>query len=334
MPHIKKTVKLLIILFGVQIGFSQSVSNLTAEQIINSSIEQIGGLQKIQSIKTSELAYAFINSDEETASIIEKRNIGNYFTQSILSKQHLSQTTFFNGKKIVKIEGDSINEYNLDKIKDEIELKTYNHIQYGYKELDFSLKRLPDEDFQNFDCYVVKAESKNGYVTINFFDKSSFKLVMIVFPSGDKSLLIEQIEKDKIQYNAHILNKSANGNVSHLKLLDVKINNPIADVWFQSPYTNSIELPHNIMVGKFKPVNSNSILTRSEFEQTETYEQNKIITTIVEWKSNDAFELKADKNLNANQVVLVRIVSWNENEYVCHYMTDKAVGTQEYSMVE
>jgi hypothetical protein len=334
MPHMKKPIELLFILFCFQIGFSQSVSDLTAEEIINSSLDQIGGLQKIKSIKTSELAYAFINSDEEVASIIEKINISNYFTQSILSKSNLAQTTFFNGKNIVKIEGDSISEYNLEKIKDELKLKTYNHIQYGYKELDFSLIRLPDEDFQNFECYVISAESKNGYSTINFFDKSSSKLVMIVFPSGNKSLLIEQIEKDGIQYNSHILNKSVKGDVSHLKLLDVKINKPIADVWFQSPYTNSSELPHNIMVGKFKPVNSNSILSRNESTQTETYGQNKKTTNDLKWKSNDVFELIIAKNPTDKQNISVRIVSWNENEYVCHYMTDKAVGTQEYTRTE
>lgn len=329
-----RTFKIVILLFYVQIGFSQSVSELTAEEIINSSIEQIGGVQKLQSVKTSEFAYAFINSVQEIASIIEKRNIGKYFTQSILSKKHTARTTFFDGQQVVIINGDSIDNYNLEKIKEEVELKTYDHIQYGYKKLGFSLKRLPDENFNNFDCYVVRAESKNGYSTINFFDKSNAKLIMIVYPSGDKSLVIEQIEKNGIHYNSHIINTKENGEISHLKLLDVKINNPIADVWFKSPYNNVVKIPNDIKIGEFSPTDSNSILTRNEFEQIEKYGGNKKVTTILKWKSNDTFELKTKNNINAEQIILVRVVSWNEDEYVCHYITDKAVGTQEYIRTE
>jgi hypothetical protein len=334
MPHMKKTLELIIILFLVQIGFAQSISDLTAEQIINLSINQIGGIQKLNAINTSELTYAYINANDEIASIIEKRNIGKNFTQSILSENHFAKTTFFDGKSIVKVDGENISKFNLEKIKDEVRLKTYNHLQFGYKQLNFSLVRQKDENFKNFDCYVVNAKSKNGYSTINFFDKSDFKLVMVVYPSGDKSLLIEQIEKDGIMYNSHILNTNKEEEISNLKLLDIKLNNPISKVWFHSPYSNNLKIKQDIKIGTFRPANSNSVLTRNESEQTETYGQNKVIKSELTWKSNDTFILKP-KDSQMNQVnILVRIVSWNENEYVCHYKTEKAVGTQEYTRAE
>jgi hypothetical protein len=334
MPHMKKTFGLIIILFLVQIGFAQSSSDLTAEQIVNLSINQIGGIQKLKTINTSELAYAYINENDEIASIVEKRNIGKNFTQSILSENHFAQTTFFDGKSVVKVDGENISKFNLEKIKDEVRLKTYNHLQFGYKQLNFSLVRLKDENFKNFDCYVVNAKSKNGYSTINFFDKVDFKLVMVVYPSGDKSLLIEQIEKDGIMYNSHILNTNKEQEISNLKLLDVKLNQPISEVWFHSPYSNDLKIQQDIKIGTFKPANSNSILTRNESEQTETYGQNKVIKSNLTWKSNDTFILKP-KDSQINQAnILVRIVSWNENEYVCHYKTEKAVGTQEYTRAE
>lgn len=334
MPHMKKTFGIVITLFVSYIGFTQSTPDFTAVQIIDLSINQVGGIEKLKSINTSELAYAYINPNNEIASIIEKRNIGKKFNQSILSENHFAQTTFFDGKSIVKIEGENISKFNLEKIKDEMKLKSYNHLQFGYKELNFSLERLEDEDFKNFKCYVVNAKSKEGYSTINFFDKSDFKLVMVVYPSGDKSLLIEQFEKDGIMYNSHILNTNKEQEISNLKLLDIKLNNPISDVWFHSPYSNNLEIKQDIRIGTFKPNHSNSILTRNESEQTETYGQNKVIESELIWKSNDTYILKP-KDSQMNQAnILVRIVSWNENEYVCHYKTEKAVGTQEYTRTE
>lgn len=333
-PHMKKVLGLIIILFLVQIAFAQSTSDLTADEIINLSINQIGGAQKLKAINTSELAYAYINANDEVASIIEKRNIGKNFTQSILSENHIAQTTFFDGKSVVKVEGEKIRKFNLEKTEDELRLKTFNHLQFGYRQLNFSLVRLKDENFKNFDCYVINAKSKNGYITINFFDKSDFKLVMVVYPSGDKSLLIEQIEKDGIMYNSHILNTNKEQEISNLKLLDIKLNNPISEVWFHSPYSNDLKIQQDIKIGTFKPSNSNSILTRNQSEQTETYGQNKVIISELTWKSNDTFILKPKDSQISQANILVRIVSWNENEYVCHYKTEKAVGTQEYIRAE
>jgi len=325
---------LTILLISFQIGFAQSEDKLTAEEIINSSIEQIGGENKINAIKTSEMAYIFNTSTNERASIIEKRINSKSFVQSILSEEHVAQTTFFNGEKVIKVEGESVYEFE-DKITiEDISLKTFNHIQYGYKKLGYDFERLSDKNFDYFDCYVVRAVSKTGYTTLNYIDKTNFRLIMVIYPNGNKSLLQEQVDYNGILYNSKIMNVNNGDETSVLNLLDVKTNNKIADVWFESPHNSRVKLPDNIRIGKFKPVNLSSILTRTEFEQVETINQDRAFINKVKWKFNDIFILENENIPKTNQDILVKIVSWNENEYVCHFISGNSLGTQEYRTVE
>ena len=102
----------ILLLFLSQFAIGQN-NNLTAEQILDSSIAFCG---EIPHGTRSELTFGVLMPDNSTAIIDEKRIEGEKYTQGILSMSHISQTTFFDGKKLTRINVDSILEIKKLKI--------------------------------------------------------------------------------------------------------------------------------------------------------------------------------------------------------------------------
>jgi hypothetical protein len=325
--------------------FGQNQSDLTASQIIDSSIVFCGGELRISKIESSRINYLLIQPDQTTAIINEQAKTGKKYVQSILSRTHVPQTTFFDGDKISRINGNSVVHMTDLQSKEEIRLKTYNtQIQYGYKKLGYQLSRLPDQKFRNFDCFVVKAVAGNGYTTMNFFDKSNFRLIMVVYPNGNKSLMIDYAFKDSILFNSEILNTFPNSaEFQSLKIQTIEINPTISEMWFKCPYADRVEVPKFIKTGKF--VSSNGADTRfirTEISMDYLNESGSIVLKrFLAWGivSPDSFGLIDEKALKDNDKssksqILVRVVSWDDTGYVCHWITDTHTDTQDYKLVK
>lgn len=334
--------KLYIIIFMFSSLFSQGQTqdDFTANQILDSSIQFCGGEKLISEYITTEKSYVFFSSDKQRASISEKIRNGVKYTQSILSDEHIPQTTFFDGKDLTRINGSDIVRISKNGNLEEIKLKTYNQIQFGYKKLNYDLERLSDEKFKNFDCYVVNATSKSGYSTLNFFDKTNFRLIMDVYPSGNKSLMIEYEFRDNVLFNSLILNTDVLEAVDKLQLLDVKKNVDIHENWFKCPYESKVEIPEFIKMGRFTIPESDGVLERSKDLQTEIYNQGQErITLKLNWISSDTYEMSMQNPENQQatiktQKILVRIVSWDDEAYSCHYIAGDSFGTQSYVRIK
>jgi hypothetical protein len=201
-----KTLNTLLLLLCSLMAAAQPSGALTAEQIVDASIAFCGGEARIAQVQTSSINYLMTQPDQSTAIVTEKRKTGGKYVQSVLSKTYLPQTTFFDGKKISSVDGSSLRHVDNPALVGEIKLKTYAQIQYGYKMLRFALARLPDKKFENFDCYVVGAKADGGYTTLNFFDKTNFRLLMVVYPNGNKSLMINYAFKEGVLFNSYIVN--------------------------------------------------------------------------------------------------------------------------------
>jgi hypothetical protein len=334
--------RLVILIFLLPIlTFGQRKEQLTASQIVDSSLVFCGGETRISKIETSTINYLLIQPDTTTAIINEQCKTGEKYIQCILSKMHYPQTTFYDGQTITRINGNSITKLTDTQSVDEIKLKTYNQIQYGYKKLGYQLTRLPDQKFKNFDCFVVSAKRGNGYTTVNFFDKTNFRLLMVTYPNGDKSLMIDYTFKDSILYNSSILNSSPNSaDVQILKLISVDLNPTISDTWFNCPYKEAVYIPEYIKTGKF--ISTNGVDTR--FTRTATfmdYTDEKGDVTLkryLTWGaiSPDSFTLTDEPagDSSSSSQILVRIISWDNKGYVCQWITDKHTGTQDYKLVK
>lgn len=321
----------------------QNQEELTASQIVDSSLNFCGGELRISKIESSSINYILIQPDQTTATINEKLMAGQKYVQSVLSKTHSPQTTFFNGEKISRVNGDSITHVIDLQSKKEILLRTYNQIQYGYKQLNYQLDRLPDQKFKSFDCFVVRAIGDNGYTTMNFFDKTNFRLLMVVYPNGNKSLMIDYVFKDGILFNSQILNTFPNSDERQTLILKhVDLNPAISDIWFNCPYTDAIVIPDYIKNGKFVSTNGEDTrFTRTEISMDyEDEKGNPVLRRFVAWGivSPDSFGLIDEKALKDNDKssksqIIVRVVSWDNNGYVCQWITDSQTNTQDYKLV-
>lgn len=324
--------------------FGQKKEKLTASQIIDSSLIFCGGELRISKIESSRINYLLIQPDQTTAIINEQRRTGEKYVQCILSKTHSPQTTFFDGEKISRVDGNSITHITDIQSKEEVKLKTYNQIQYGYKKLKYQLERLPDQKFKNFDCFVVNAKAENGYTTMNFFDKTNFRLLMVAYPNGNKTAMIEYIFKDSVLFNSHIVNTFANStDLQVLKLQTIDLNANISDTWFNCPYSDKVYIPEYIKIGKFVSTNGELTTfnrTKISMDYTDN-EGNVILRRFLAWGivSPDTFGLieeQAFKNndKSSSSQILVRVVSWDEHGYVCQWITDTYTDTQDYELIK
>jgi hypothetical protein len=311
---------------------------MTAEQILDSSIAFCG--TPILNKTASELTYVALLPDKSTATIDEKRIEGEKFTQCILSMTHVPQTTFFNGKNLTRVSGDSLIKIQKIKTIDEIKLRTFTNLQYGYKSLNYEITRLEDQHFNNFDCFVISAKSKNGYTTLNYFDKTNYRLLMVIYPNGNKSLMIEYQIKDGVLLNTHIINTFSNSEDQQvLKLIKYKTERIFSDLWFNCPYKDKVEIPENIKNGSFMSLNGPD----TEFIRTEKSHDyfdkngNLELRRFLMWTSTDSFGLISEQDIKNNNTspesnILVRIISWDKDSYVCQWIAGKYTDTQDYKL--
>jgi hypothetical protein len=331
-----------LIYFLPTLLFAQSQHKLTANQIVDSSIAFCGGEARISKINTVQTTYLVTQPDQSRCIVDDKFKTGEKYVQCILSKTNTPQTTFFNGEKISRIDGNSVIHLTDIQSKEEVKLKTYSQIQYGYKKLNYQLSRLPDQKFKNFDCFVINAKANNGYTTMNFFDKTNYRLLMVIYPNGNKSAMIEYIFKDGVLFNSHIVNTFANSkDLQILELRTIELNASISNTWFNCPYSNKVYIPEYIKTGKFVSTNGEA----TTFKRTKIsmdYTDNKgniVLRRFLAWGivSPDTFSLIDEQALKNNDKssssqILVRVVSWDEHGYVCQWITDKYTDTQDYKL--
>lgn len=331
----------LLILFISHAAPGQSADDLTATQILDRSLEFCGGEKRLNGIHSTDMTYLLTQPDQSIAIISEKRRTGQKYVQSVLSKTHVPQTTFYDGQKMTHVAGSAVTHFDEVENVDEVKLKTYSLIQLGYKKLGYKLSRLPDKKFRNFDCYVVDAKASNGYTTTNFFDKTNFRLIMVIYPGGNKSIMIDYILKDSVVFNSHIVNTFAGSDkLQDLSLHNVDVNTPVSDLWFTSPYTDKVVIPPSIKAGSFESTNGeNTFFVRTEISQDYKDEEGKLINRrFLKWTGEDTFVLideMAMRNAagSPESETLVRIISWDEDEYVCHWISGRYTDTQDYRLV-
>lgn len=325
-----------LIIFTIRIFFSFAQTNLTADDILNKSIEFCGGLNNMSKIKSSRLFYDLSTSDGSHISLIMQREVSKSYMRSVLSTKHLPTSMHFDGTNLTVINGETKKVVDDIKTIEEIKLQTYNLPQLGYKELSYNLKRLDDQKFSHFNCYVVNATSENGYTTLNYFDKTNFRLIMIIYPKGNKSLLMEYLFKDGVLFNSKILNVEENSEQTTLVLNKLENNVLINKIWFQVDNSASTSIPAYIKKGTFIS-SDETVLIRTDSIQTEKSKKGdpEHLLFLV-WFNNYIYAMVDSKSLNKKQPtetgdnIVVKIVSWNKEEYVCHYYSNGVAGIQEY----
>ncbi len=330
--------KAFIVLIVLFVGMNTCAEAQTAEEILDKSIALCGGVEKISKIKSTSLLYDLTTSDSSHTSLIMKRQYAQKYMQSTLSETNVSSSLHYDGSSCVAINGeDKMVVRDLASI-DEMKLRLYDHIQFAYKQLGYELNRLEDQKFASFDCYTISATSKKGYMTLNYFDKTDFHLLMIIYPDGSKSVIQDYGYKDDVLFNTKVVNVDQNSNQTTLMLQSVNLNTEINPLWFSPGKSKSTAVPLTIKEGTF--IASNGIvLNRTATVQTEKGPKGDWEHRLyLNWFNNYIYAMVNSRSVNkkppydTGDNILVKIVGWNESEYVCHFYTNRVSGTADYKL--
>jgi len=163
---------------------------------------------------------------------------------------------------------------------------------------------------------------------------------MVVYPSGNKSLMIDYVFQDSVLFNAHIINTFTDSNtVQELRLQQVELNPDVADIWFNCPYERDLSIPDYIKTGQFESTNGpKTEFVRRVNSQDYKDETGKLIgRRFLKWANGDTYGLVDEKAIRNNDTspeseILVRIVSWDKQGYVCQWIAGKFTDTQDYRL--
>jgi hypothetical protein len=324
----------VFILFLADFTFAQSTEKvLTADQIIQRAIDSSGGDKAFDLIRNVETISQIVTSKGDTLSFSVKRmNFDKYYV-STLSLGYANTTTVYN-KGRAAITGNQTAKQILDPFKlEELQLQSYISLEYGYKKLGYILERQDDQKFENFDCFVVLVSSQLGRVTINYYDKKTGNLTMIIYPNLNKSVFIDFYKAKQITCPSKILMVDTLGAITSSTLTNLNYDENLDSNWFNIPTPGVYKAPETFKTGIFKYLNSNdaSKVIREKNKQTEIAGESKKEYKI-EWSTDNDYLIYRLKNASKPptdeniEYIKVRITSWTNNKYYCQYITSSSIG--------
>ncbi len=232
----------------------------------------------------------------------------------------------------------AIQDETVKKITDPMEieallLQCYISIDHGYKKLGYKLERLDDQKFKNFDCYVVMTESPLGRKTLNYYDKKTGNLIMIIYPNQNRSLFIDYYQTQGIRCPSTILLADTENKITQSSLQKINYQNSLDTNWFNLPNEGIYKAPALFKTGTFRYINSNegAKAIREKDKHTEIAGQTKTEYRI-EWASSSDYLLYRLKNASLPptddniEYIKARIITWTGNKYYCQYITFNHIG--------
>lgn len=323
-----------IILFYVSLAYGQnSDKTLTAIQIIQRAIDSSGGDKIFDLVKNSETISQIVTSKGDTIYFSVKRMDFDKYYISSLSLGYTNTSTVYNKGKAALISNGNAQQI-LDPLKlEELQLQSYISLEYGYKKLGYALKREADQKFNNFDCFVVLASSPLGRTTINYYDKKTGTLIMIIYPNLNKSVFIDFYKTKGITCPSNILMVDTLGAITSSTLTKLNYDENLDSNWFIIPVAGVYKAPKTFRTGTFKYLNSNdgTKIIREETRQTEIAGESKKEYKI-EWTTDNDYLVYRLKNVanpitNENiEYIKVRITSWTKTKYYFQYITSTNIG--------
>jgi hypothetical protein len=316
--------------------FSYSICaqpSLTASDIVQRSIDSSGGDKLFDTLHSVEFITKMLTPSKEVISLAIKKKAFSKYYISVLSLGHVNTTTIYNKGKAVIIKNDTVQNITDPRQLEEFQLQCYISIDYAYKKLGYALTRIDDQKFENFDCYVVLAESPLGRKTANYYDKKTGRHIMVIYPSGSKSIFIDHYESAGISAPSNILLTDIKNNMSQSSTQKVIYDNKLDSFWFDQPDTGSHIASEIFKNGKFSYLNSNQgagfIREGKKHVEIGGGAQTQYI---VDWTDNNNYMLIRLKNpalpsTNENiEYFKVRIINWTGNKYYCQYLTSENIG--------
>jgi hypothetical protein len=334
----------VLVLWGVPGNAQQKggVALPTATDIVQRAIDNAGGHEKLQAIRSAEFMNQLIVADKDTLSIAVKRKGYNKYYVSVLSLGYANETTVFNNGHAVKIKNDTAIEITDHYKLEELALQCYSSTDYGYKKLGYKLTRAEDLRVNEFDCYTVIAESPLGKKTANYYDKKTGNCIMILYSTGGKTVFPAFLPYKGLQYPRTELLLDANGTISRSDLTEINIDEDPDDHWFDLHAAGNCAPPPIFKTGRFNYLNhkDSTFFVRDGEKQVETGKGSSREFRI-KWTSDSdylLFRLKDPTSPPTNdnlEYLKVRITAWNGNRIYCHYISSSnQSGTSSFERIQ
>lgn len=211
---------------------------------------------------------------------------------------------------------------------EELQLQSYLSLDYGYKKLGYTFKREADQKFQHFECFTVLVSSPLGKTTINYYDKKTGKLIMLIYPNMNRSVFIDFYKAKGITCASKILMVDNSGAITESTLTSLNYEESLDSNWFNVPVTAVHKVPETFKTGTFRyvDVNDGSIIVREKNRQFEISGETKVAYNL-EWTSDSDYLIYRLKNVSNPptkdniEFVKVRIIAWTKNKYYCQYIS-------------
>lgn len=324
----------VIMFFSATLTYGQHTDKtLTANQIIQRAIDSSGGDKIFGLIKNVETISQIVTSKGDTLYFSVKRmNFDKYYTSS-LSMGYVNTTTVYNKGKATLISNQNAQPI-LDPLKlEELQLQSYISLEYGYKKLGYIFERQDDQKFENFDCFTLLVSSPLGRVTMNYYDKNTGKLIMIIHPNLNKSVFIDFYKANGITSPSKILMVDTLGAITSSTLTTLNYDDNLDSNWFNIPEGGIYKAPETFKTGSFKYINSNydAKVIREKNKQTEITGVSKKEYDI-EWSTDNDYLIYRLKDISKSptndniEYIKVRITLWTKNKYYCQYITSSNIG--------
>jgi hypothetical protein len=104
---------------------------------------------------------------------------------------------------------------------EDLKLQSSISIDFGYKKLGYKVEREKDEKLDNFDLNVVLVRSPLGKATLNYYDKKTGNLTMIIYPFGNKAVFIDFYKAKGIVFPSKILMVDTLNQITESTLTDI-----------------------------------------------------------------------------------------------------------------
>jgi len=313
-------------------GIRAQDDKLTAMDIVQRSIDSTGGDRKFDTVNTGHFVHQLLIDQRDTISLIIKKKGFNKYWTSTLSIGYVNTTTIYNNGRAVIIKNDTVRE-----ISDPLELETlafscYISTDYAYKKLGYKLTRLDDQKFENFDCYTVLAESPLGQKVLNYYDKKKGKLLMIIYPSGNRTINTEYFKNEGLSVPVTVL-ISSRDKITWSRLEQLDYEQKMDTGWFNLPGEGSYKAPVAFRTGTFSYITNNwsGKVVRDDKRQVETIKDTQKTYQITWTSDNDylIFRLKNSAGAPTNDNIeykKCRIITWTGNKYYCQFLTSAYEG--------
>jgi len=161
---------------------------------------------------------------------------------------------------------------------------------------------------------------------MNFYDKVTGELLMIIYPSGDKAIITDYYKKEGMMVPSVILLRGGQGEITE-DFLQNLIFSKADDNWFLIPEGGHFNPPDIFKTGVFKYIigYDGAEIMRTLDIQTETGSGGKQEYKI-RWDNGYQYTLKSLKPGDENFYIKTQITSWTGNKFYCQFLTSNGVG--------